>query len=535
MTLLPNGEWQYTLNNDHPAVQRLEGPRLDGNGVPIPGSAETIEETFTTTYGTTITVTITGTNDRPFVTGSVGADTALRQSNPDADGHMDWSATTAHGSFTARDIDNNEADSLTLHTAEGGPEATREAGGAYTVAGVFGTYTITPDTDNDGQTTFTWTYALNQNLPDFNGSFTDTVRLWVGDGHGGFTQQDVSVSLSGTNTAPVLTAATAEVREDLALSVSGQMLATDTDTRISGGGKDNLTFSAGTEEDGSYGDVVAGEYGTLFLDAAKGSYEYRLNNANPDVQALADGQSAEDVFWVRVSDGMGEQHHERLVVTVRGTDGAPLLSLNDLDGNAGRGASLHVTEADGEEAGYAGYTARGKAVAYDEDDMDQEGNLTFSFGDDNADPRDNPTTLHVHADGETGATARDGDLGTLVMAEDGTYTFTGNPAAIAKLKPGEKIAVETTVVVTDEHGNIDEAPLRITIAGTNTTPEITFTQPDATEGDKAHGDVAFTGGYAAFDADGHGTSVYISTAGGYATTLEGTYGRLTLNGDGTYT
>ncbi|MDR3362702.1 MAG: VCBS domain-containing protein [Desulfovibrio sp.] len=567
MTLLPNGEWQYTLNNDHPDVQRLQGPEQQtdvngnllfdtaGNPVYDEGTAQTITQTFTTSYGTTITVTITGTNDAPVVTASKGNGQPLTQSNTDGDdsgAYMDWSATSVSGTFTAVDLDNREADSLTLHTYRDaqntGPEVTHNDNGTYTVEGQYGTYTITPEDAPDGEATFSWTYTLNPDLPDYNGSYKDTVTLSVSDGHGGFAPQELSVVLSGTNTNPVLNDPEAAVaQEDTVLSVTGRISAVDTDIHIGSdlGGRqgqgDTLAFSAlsapgldpadpGSAPASGYVNVVAGQYGTLFLNK-DGSYEYKLNNANPDVQGLATGETANDVFWVRVSDGQGGHDYQPFVVTVQGTDGAPMLSLNDLAGHAGQGASLYVTEADGRTESYK---ASGKAAAYDEDDMDQ-GNLSFSFGDGNDALADNPTSLFVHADGSTGTDALPGDLGTLVMAGDGTYTFTGNPEAIAKLEPGEKVEVDATVVVADLHGNTDEAPLKITITGTNTTPEITFEQAGVTEGDKAQGDFSFIGTYAAPDADGHETSLYIKTDDGYVTTLEGEYGKLTLNGDGTYT
>jgi VCBS repeat-containing protein len=564
MTLLPDGEWQYTLNNDHPDVQRLQGPaqKTDGNGNPMfdadgnpvfePGTAQTITETFTTSYDTTITVTITGTNDAPVVTASTDTDGLLQyNTDADADGRMDWSALSTTGTFTAVDLDDGEADSLTLHTYRDarnpGPEVTHD-NGTYTVEGRYGTYTITPDAGTDGKTTFTWTYTLKPDLPDYNGRYEDTVMLSVSDGHGGFAPQELSVVLSGTNAAPVLTVPEAAgVSEDTTLSVTGGIHAVDTDIHIGSdldgrqGQGDTLAFSAlsapgldpaapgSAPASGNYANVVAGQYGTLFLNQ-DGSYEYKLNNANPDVQGLATGQTANDVFWVRVSDGQGGHDYQPFVVTVQGADGAPMLSLNDLSGNAGRGASLYLTEVDGRTS----YTLSGKAAAYDEDDMDQ-GHLSFSFGDSNTDLADNPTSLFVRADGSTGAEALEGDLGVLVMAADGTYTFTGDPVAIAKLKPGEKVEVNATVVVADQHGNTDAAPLKLTITGTNTTPEITFTQAGVTEGDKAQGDVSFTGRYEAPDADGHDTSVYIKTSDGYVTTLEGDYGKLTLHDNGTYT
>src|SRR5207249_11628030 len=63
-------------------------------------------------------------------------------------------------------------------------------------------------------------------------------------------------------------------------------------------------------------------YGTLHLNA-NGSYTYTLDNTNPAVQALAEGQTVADVFSYTNSDGNGSSTAS-LTVTVTGTNDAPV-------------------------------------------------------------------------------------------------------------------------------------------------------------------------------------------------------------------
>ena len=68
---------------------------------------------------------------------------------------------------------------------------------------------------------------------------------------------------------------------------------------------------------------MAGTYGTLHLNA-NGSYTYALDNTNPAVQALAEGQTVTDVFNYANSDNHGATSTASLTVTVTGTNDAPV-------------------------------------------------------------------------------------------------------------------------------------------------------------------------------------------------------------------
>ena len=69
----------------------------------------------------------------------------------------------------------------------------------------------------------------------------------------------------------------------------------------------------------SAGGVVAGLYGTLTI-AGDGGYTYELNNADPTVTALTNGQTLTDTFTYYIHDGDGDEPTSTLQFTIFGTD-----------------------------------------------------------------------------------------------------------------------------------------------------------------------------------------------------------------------
>ncbi|MDR1776908.1 MAG: VCBS domain-containing protein [Desulfovibrio sp.] len=599
VTLLPDGTYTYTLNNDNPYVQTLK-------------EGETVTRTYTVTNGETdgkkLVITITGTNDAPYsLTGSKSSgQETLHQNNPsdpDDPSTVSWNSTSTSGSFKGSDIDGTfgkdtekrgEDDRLTLADDKGNelpPAGVDSDGNTYWVLhGEYGTYTITRESDNDGQTEFTWTYVLDNpaNLPDFNDDYNDTISVYVSDGHGGSYKQDISVELTADNTDPKFTTSFASevVTEDAkadndpntVLTVRGTVAGTAEDSDIHFGTTnehDTLTYTVSG----------GGAYGTLTM-SPDGSYTYTLDNYNPLVQDLAAGQRLKETYTVTVSDGHGGKATQELTIYVDGADGKPVISLYDhAGGQAGAGEALYIAEKDGAGAGYAGYTVSGQAAAYDEDGMDQ-GNLRFSLAGGvgssetceikytiptyGSDPIESnpaytpPAGGTVNGDTTTISgvpvsysqdvyAVKNGDKWEMVSAgtpnavklgtfeidtRSGEYKFVADPDSVARLAAGEKVTVSAEIVVTDMHGNSDSATVSVNIMGTNTTPTIAFTD-DKTPPDYdivQGGNYTLTGSFVASDADGDAVNVYIKSAGGeYVTTLDGEYGSLTLNSDGTYT
>jgi VCBS repeat-containing protein len=114
------------------------------------------------------------------------------------------------------------------------------------------------------------------------------------------------------------------------LNATGNVLANDTDTRDIVA--DTLTVVGvrtgveGTAAVGTsnVGAALQGAHGTITINA-NGSYTYVVDNADTQVDALAAGQSITDTFTYSVSDGRGGVDQAQIVVTINGTNDAPVV------------------------------------------------------------------------------------------------------------------------------------------------------------------------------------------------------------------
>jgi VCBS repeat-containing protein len=261
-TVQPDGTWSYHLDNAQPAVQALTSG----------GAQLTDTLTVSTLDGTTqqITVTINGTDDGAKIggtaVGKVTEDTQL----------------TTGGKLDVTDPDAGQAQFVPQPHAPG----------------AHGTFTVQPDG--------TWSYHLDnaqpavQALTSGSGQLTDTLTVSTLDG----TTTTITVHIGGTNDAPVLTAATASATED-GSAVTGQMSATDIDTG------DTKAFAIGQPVDGF----------TMNVD---GSWSFDPSHAA--YQHLAAGQTEQVTIPVTVTDSTGATDTKDLVITVTGTNDAPVVS-----------------------------------------------------------------------------------------------------------------------------------------------------------------------------------------------------------------
>ncbi|MFV0662064.1 retention module-containing protein [Denitromonas sp.] len=158
--------------------------------------------------------------------------------------------------------------------------------------------------------------------PNFFGS--DTFTYTITDGNGGFDTATVTVNVVSVNDGPIAVADTNTVSED-AVSVSGDVTpGTPTQDRDVDG--DVLTVvgvaagTPGTPPSGSVGMSVAGTYGAVTING-DGSYTYV---PGAGAQALSAGQTANDVFTYRISDGNGGFAQTTLTITVTGVNDVPL-------------------------------------------------------------------------------------------------------------------------------------------------------------------------------------------------------------------
>ncbi len=84
--------------------------------------------------------------------------------------------------------------------------------------------------------------------------------------------------------------------------------------------------------DGNLSTAISGQYGSLVLQP-DGSYSYQLNNNNPMVNALKDGDILKEVFSYTLTDADGDRSSTTLTITINGnTDGAPAATVVDHNG-----------------------------------------------------------------------------------------------------------------------------------------------------------------------------------------------------------
>jgi VCBS repeat-containing protein len=164
---------------------------------------------------------------------------------------------------------------------------------------------------------------------------TETFTVRVTDDFGASADQQVTITITGTNDAPVAsddsTSATEAGGSNDAIAgvnPSGNVLTNDTDVDTPHA---NLLVASvrtgGTEGAGATGTLgvaLAGSYGSLTLNA-DGSYSYAVNNALVAVQALNAGQTLVEKFNYTVSDG-GVTDTAVLTVTIHGANDAPTIT-----------------------------------------------------------------------------------------------------------------------------------------------------------------------------------------------------------------
>ncbi len=283
LALNSDGSYSYTLDNNDAAVQALRN------------SGDTLTDTFTytirdaagATSTATLTVTVIGADDTAVIggtdTGNVKEDTTL----------------LTGGTLTIVDPDAGEA----AFVAQSG------------VAGAHGSFNL----DTSGN----WTYTLNNGDATVQGlkeGQTLPVESFVVHSIDG-TAHTVSVTITGTNDAPVAMADTASVTEDVPVTTTAVTGVLSNDTDIDTGDTKTVSAVAFGATTGTVGSALAGTYGTLTLNA-DGSYSYLANKAT--AEALGAGQTATDTFTYTMHDAAGATSSTTLTFNITGTNDAPV-------------------------------------------------------------------------------------------------------------------------------------------------------------------------------------------------------------------
>ncbi|ASY65854.1 T1SS secreted agglutinin RTX (plasmid) [Sinorhizobium sojae CCBAU 05684] len=400
----------------------------------------------------TVTITINGTNDAPVIeataTGAVTEDLAV-----DGSGNL-----TTSGTITLADVDTNET--LTVTNAPTGQPSW--SGGSLTqtqadtlLAGFTATATG-------------WNYQVPNALVQFldaGETITLSFEVTVTDDDGATDTQTVTITINGTNDAPVIEAtATGAVTEDLAVDGSGNLTTSGTITLADVDTNETLTVTNAPTGQPSWsgGSLTQTQADTLLagFTATATGWNYQVPNAL--VQFLDAGETITLSFEVTVTDDDGATDTQTVTITINGTNDAPVI-----------------------EATATGAVTEDLAV-------DGSGNLTTSGTITLADVDTNETLTVTNA--PTGQPSWSGGSLTQTQADTLLAGFTATatgwnyqvPNALVQfLDAGETITLSFEVTVTDDDGATDTQTVTITINGTNDAPVIEATATGAVTEDLA--------------------------------------------------
>ena len=275
--------------------------------------------------------------------------------------------------------------------------------------GQYGTFTV----DQNGK----WTYVLDNKSAQVQAlaegqKVTDTITVTVDDGNGGTATQVITVTVTGTNDAPTISGtATGGIKEDGPdTTVTGQLTQHDIDTN------DTHTWSVN--------DGGKGEYGSFQIDQ-NGKWTYTLNNDDPKVQALKEGEKVTDTITVTVDDGHGGKTTQTITVTITGTNDAAIITPSKPGDDAGSvkeddklttGGKLDVTDKDAGEASFKPQTDfKGDHGKFS---IDANGNWKYEL--DNNDPKVQALGVGEKLTETFEVVTADGTKGTVTVTINGT-------------------------------------------------------------------------------------------------------------------
>ncbi|WP_033403408.1 VCBS domain-containing protein, partial [Endozoicomonas elysicola] len=180
---------------------------------------------------------------------------------------------------------------------------------------------------------------------------TQTYTVTINDGNGGTVDQQVTVTITGTNDVPTITAATdvtgavteitdgASGENTATLSDNGSFTIADVDLT------DVQTVSVTSDTTGYLGTFTPTVSNNTTNDGT-GQVDWTFSVPDADIDHLAAGETLTQNYTVTVDDGNGGTVDQVVTVTITGTNDAPILSLGDPATGGGSGLLGEVFETD---------------------------------------------------------------------------------------------------------------------------------------------------------------------------------------------
>lgn len=299
----------------------------------------------------TVTLTVTGSNDAPTIT-SVAGGAGLSEA-PDLTGSA-TPALNAGGSIAFTDVDVSEnAHSVDVAVAVSGVIAGLGLDGAELLA-LFGTtLNQTGAAGVDGSVD--WAFSAADNTFDYLAEgevVTLTYRVTVTDAEGAQATQDVTIAVSGTNDAPLVTsgAAVGSVTEATNNSVDEVNNATHQATGALGFTDVDLSDLHGVSVSGN---DTAGYRGTLSASIdnpstgdGTGSIGWTFAVSDAALDDLSVGQVLTQTYTITVDDGHGGTASQVVTLTITGAaDNLPPVVVGDESATGSEDQQIDIASA----------------------------------------------------------------------------------------------------------------------------------------------------------------------------------------------
>lgn len=439
-----DGSYQYFVDSTNPDIISLG---------PLAFALESFTYQVTDDGGlhdqATLIILIRGRNDPPITEPDFG--TAVE----DGGLHNNVPGSNPSGNVLANDTDPDTITTIpqdVMHVvsfwAGDSPTSTSISAPGQTLRGQYGTLTL----NQDGS----WSYVLDNTLPEVealraSGQTLQDRFTYIGaDIWGGATPGLLTITIDGRNDVPIASDDSAVAIEaggvnngTPGIDPRGNVLDNDTDVDGVQYGETrtvvDFTHQNGTTA--SAGSVLQGLYGKLTINA-DGSYEYRVDNDNPTVQAMRSAnEKLQEVFIYRMRDTAGAISDARLTVVIQGANDNPVAR----DDSNGATDQTPAPQASGN-------------VLPNDSDVDGGDSLTV-------------TGIRTGQEAGSGAAGVIGQpiagrYGTLVLNADGSYTYSidlSNREVLAAAGLGQVLKDYFTYTISDLAGATDDAVLTITL------------------------------------------------------------------------
>nr|WP_155262602.1 VCBS domain-containing protein [Bradyrhizobium sp. BR2003] len=400
-----------------------------------------------------VTITITGTNDAPTFTSEPPTATVPEMIGETGSIKLD----VAQAAVTFADVDLSDTHIVSITAVAESGTTTGLPEDESTILNWLSLGTLT-DSTGGGAGSRAWTFSAADRNFDYladGETLTLTYTVEVNDHHGGVISQPVTITITGSNDAPIVTSApqAAIIPEQPDTtgsstldSASGTVTFTDVDlsdthTMTITGVAESGTTTGLPDEPAILNWLSLGTL-TDATGGSTGSSIWTFSAADQNFDYLALGETLTLTYTIQIDDHHGGVVNEPVTITIDGANDAPTLA----DVNAG--------------------------TLTDTADNDTFGTLTGTLHGNDVDHGETATLTYAALNSDHAAVTQIAGLyGSLTVNPDGTYSYVPDPAAINALGKGtyaDTFDVETI----DAHGAVGTAKLTIDVIGANDTPVI---------------------------------------------------------------